>query len=204
MLMTPGLEGLGGPQRLADVAAPDRAGQAVRRRVGEAQRLFLRVERDDRHHRAEDLLAGDAHVVVDCHRTPSAGDTRHRPGPDPRAPYRRRRSSRPRPARSRCSPSTRSRCFALTSGPDLGRLVGRVADLRRCGSPRRTARRPGRGPSARRGSGSGRSSPGRRCRRRCTAIRGRTSRGPHRRTRCSGSCRRARARSSSRWPRRAA
>ena len=40
-----GLERLRGAQRLADVTAPDRAGQAVRRRVGEAERLLLGVER---------------------------------------------------------------------------------------------------------------------------------------------------------------
>jgi hypothetical protein len=42
--MTPGLERLRRAQRLADVAAPDRARQAVRRRVGEPERLLLRVE----------------------------------------------------------------------------------------------------------------------------------------------------------------
>src|SRR5690349_2126981 len=61
-----GLESTRGAHRLADVAAPDRAGQAVGRRVGEAKRLFLRVEWDDRDHRPEDLLARDAHVVVDA------------------------------------------------------------------------------------------------------------------------------------------
>src|SRR5688500_17063473 len=50
-------------QRLADVAAPDGATEAVRRRVGELQRLLLRVERDDRDHRPEALLLGDPHVV---------------------------------------------------------------------------------------------------------------------------------------------
>ena len=83
---------------------------------------------------------------------------------------------------------------------DLGRLVGRVADLdlaRRLGEQLDDAAR---GPIARRGSGSARSSPGPRCRRRCTATRARTSRGRRRRRRCWGSCRRARARSSSRCP----
>src|SRR4029079_6315731 len=57
------LESLRRPQRLADVAAPDRAGQPVRRRVGEAKGLLLGVEGDDRHHWPEDLLPGDSHVV---------------------------------------------------------------------------------------------------------------------------------------------
>ena len=43
--------------------APDRARQPVRRRVRKAKRLFLGVERDDRHDRPEDLLLRDPHVV---------------------------------------------------------------------------------------------------------------------------------------------
>src|SRR5688572_1626963 len=58
-----GLQRLRGPQRFADVAAPDRAAEAVRRRVGELERLLFGVERDDRDHRTEDLLLGDPHVV---------------------------------------------------------------------------------------------------------------------------------------------
>ena len=99
-----GLERLRRPQRLADVAAPDRAGQPVRRRVGEAERLLLGVERDDRDDRPEDLLAGDAHVVRDAvedgrHQVRAVGQGRVRRGlaADDHA-------SRPRPARSRCSP----------------------------------------------------------------------------------------------------
>src|SRR5690349_17184689 len=57
-----GLERLRRPQRLADVAAPDRPGQPVLGRVREADRLLLRVERDHRHDRPEDLFAGDPHV----------------------------------------------------------------------------------------------------------------------------------------------
>ena len=74
---------------------------------------------------------------------------------------------------------------------DLGGRVRRVPTMT-WGWPRRTPRRPGRGPSARRGCDCARSSPGRRCRRPRTATRARTSPGPRRRRRCWGSCRRAR------------
>ena len=174
------------------------------RRVRQAERLLLGVERDDRDDRAEDLLAGDAHVVVDA-----VEDRRHEVGAVGQGRIvgrarRRRRASRPRRARSRCSRLTRSRCFVLTSVPTSVASSAGSPTLTRPGRRRRTARRPARGPSARRGSGSGRSSPGRSCRRRCTATPGRTSRGRRRRRRCWGSCRRARARSSSRCPRPAA
>ena len=45
-----------------DVAREDAGGQAERRRVDLGDRLVERSERDDRHHRREDLLAHDAHA----------------------------------------------------------------------------------------------------------------------------------------------
>ena len=45
------------------VLGPERARQAVRRVVREPDRLVLGLERDHGDHRAEDLLAGDDHVV---------------------------------------------------------------------------------------------------------------------------------------------
>ena len=72
------LNPLRGSKRLADVAAPDRAGEAVRRGIGQPDRLLLGIERDDRHDRPEDLLAGDPHVVVDAveHRRHQVGTGR--------------------------------------------------------------------------------------------------------------------------------
>ena len=50
----------------AHVAGPHAGGEAVARVVGDRDRLLLVLERDDRQHRAEDLLLRDAHVVVDA------------------------------------------------------------------------------------------------------------------------------------------
>src|ERR1035437_1737418 len=47
------------------VARPYRTGQSILRFVGDAHRLFLAVVRDDHHHRAENLLAGDPHGILD-------------------------------------------------------------------------------------------------------------------------------------------
>ena len=64
-------------QRLGAVARPDRAREAVDRVVREPDRLLLVAERDHRGHRAEDLLARGAVVVVDRaehrRREPEAG-----------------------------------------------------------------------------------------------------------------------------------
>ena len=46
------------------VAGPHAARQAVAGVVGDADRVVLAVERDERQHGAEDLLAGDPHAVV--------------------------------------------------------------------------------------------------------------------------------------------
>src|SRR6267143_3526068 len=51
--------------RAEDVARPHRRREAVVRVVGNPQRIFLRIERDDAGDRPEDLFARDAAVVVD-------------------------------------------------------------------------------------------------------------------------------------------
>src|SRR5436309_77886 len=58
----PGLDRAGDAQRAADVARPQRPREAVERGVGEPDGRLLAVERQDRHHRPEDLLAGDLHA----------------------------------------------------------------------------------------------------------------------------------------------
>src|SRR6476469_9231632 len=49
--------------RPAQVRGPERRGQGVPAVVGDRDCLLVVVERDDRADRAEDLLAGDGHVV---------------------------------------------------------------------------------------------------------------------------------------------
>src|SRR6185295_10845485 len=56
-----GLHGAGDAEGAADVARPDRAGEAVVAVVGHADGAGLVVERHHRHDGAEDLLAHDAH-----------------------------------------------------------------------------------------------------------------------------------------------
>ena len=55
-------------ERAEDVARPHRAREPVGRGVGDPHRLGLAVERDDRDHRAEDLLLGDRHARIDAGR----------------------------------------------------------------------------------------------------------------------------------------
>src|SRR5436309_579383 len=54
-----------GAHRLEEIARPDGRGEAVVGVVGDAVRFLLVVERDDRHHRTEYLLARDGGGVVD-------------------------------------------------------------------------------------------------------------------------------------------
>src|SRR3569623_1863523 len=49
----------------ANVAAPCTSGEAERRAVGDAQRILVVLELDDAHHRPEDFLLRDAHLVLD-------------------------------------------------------------------------------------------------------------------------------------------
>src|SRR3569623_3554575 len=49
----------------ANVAAPCTSGEAERRAVGDAQRILVVLELDDAHHRPEDFLLRDAHLVRD-------------------------------------------------------------------------------------------------------------------------------------------
>src|SRR6185295_6367790 len=60
------LDGARHPQRAADVARPQRAGEAVEGGVGEPHRLLLGVERQDGHYGPEDLLPGDLHLGRDA------------------------------------------------------------------------------------------------------------------------------------------
>src|SRR5262245_11794801 len=59
-----GPDGARHPVRLAHVARPDAGREAVERVVALQDRVVLVLEGDDRDHRAEDLLARDAHVVA--------------------------------------------------------------------------------------------------------------------------------------------
>src|ERR1035437_5869624 len=47
------------------IARPYGTGQSILRFVGDAHRLLLAVVRDDHHYRAEDLLTGDPHGILD-------------------------------------------------------------------------------------------------------------------------------------------
>ena len=174
----------------AQVAGPQRAGQAVVAVVGDADRVVLVVEGDDRQR------------------------------PDRRSPRGRcawscRRRRRPRVTGS--SPAAR-----LAAADDLGPLapadargsraqvsrwpseiIGPISVVSSSGSPTRSwprsvgHERPDerrRRPSARRGSGCGRSSPGRRCRTPTSGSPRRPRRRRRRRTRSPPTCRRARAR----------
>src|SRR5919106_1872644 len=60
------LQPAGHPVGAGDVAGPYRRAEPVRRVVGQRDGLVLVVERDDDQNRAEDLLAGDPHVVGDA------------------------------------------------------------------------------------------------------------------------------------------
>src|SRR5829696_5536738 len=60
-----GADAPGDVETLVDVAGPDRAGQAVLAVVGDAHCVIGVVVGDDREHGPEDLLARDAHRVVD-------------------------------------------------------------------------------------------------------------------------------------------
>src|SRR5262245_6607104 len=58
------LDALRDPVRSRYVPGPDAAREAVRRIVREPQRILHVVERNDRDHRTEDLLARDRHVIA--------------------------------------------------------------------------------------------------------------------------------------------
>src|SRR4051794_23490655 len=60
-----GLDALGHPLALRAVLRPNRGAEAEVRVVGSPHRLLLGVDDDDRHHRAEDLLLHDPHLVLD-------------------------------------------------------------------------------------------------------------------------------------------
>jgi hypothetical protein len=60
-----GLDPTSHGQRMLQRARHHVAGQTVGAVVGDPDRVFLVVERDDAQHRAEDLLLGDGHLVVD-------------------------------------------------------------------------------------------------------------------------------------------
>src|ERR1700730_899662 len=60
-----GLDPAGHRQRVLQGAGHDVAGQAVHAVVGDPDRVFLVVERDDAQHRPEDLLLSNGHGVVD-------------------------------------------------------------------------------------------------------------------------------------------
>src|SRR5262249_54394973 len=59
-----GADALGQRDRPAGVAGVDGAAQTVRGLVGDTNRLVLVLERNDGHHRTEDLLARDALIVA--------------------------------------------------------------------------------------------------------------------------------------------
>ena len=126
-------------EAVCDVGGPHRTGQPVVGVVGDADRVVLVAVAQHRQHRAENLLPGDAHVVG------GVGEQR-----------RLARTSRARTG-SRSPPSDDAGAFAaarldvvldaalLALGDkrsDVGRLVGRVADLQRATSCRPARRRP--------------------------------------------------------------
>src|ERR1700730_6364687 len=60
-----GAQALGELEGLVDVRGEDRRSEAIDRVVGDAQRLLGVLYRNDPEDRAEDLLLGDLHLVVD-------------------------------------------------------------------------------------------------------------------------------------------
>ena len=104
----------------------DGGAEAEDRVVGEPHRVPLVPGRDDRGHRPEQLLVEGRHARASRRRGRSAG--RRRPAPRARVPPSRTRAppARRSPATWRCSSSRRSR---RACGPDVGRLVERVAHL---------------------------------------------------------------------------
>ena len=100
---TPGPDRAGEPVGPLHVARPDPGRQAVRRVVGDPERLGLVVELGHGQDRPEDLLARDPPVVRRRRRGSSAGCRSRR---SPRGPARRRRRpGRPPRARARRSPA---------------------------------------------------------------------------------------------------
>src|SRR5690625_4442667 len=60
----PGLQLPREPVRPRNIAGPDTGSQAVDRAIGNAERILLVAERNDRRDRAEDFLLSDAHFVL--------------------------------------------------------------------------------------------------------------------------------------------
>ena len=119
------------------VGGPHRAGQAVVGVVGDADRVVDVVVGDHRQHRAEDLLLGDRHLVVDVDEdgrldVPARGRARA-------GGRRRRRPSRPLPGPWRCSPRPGRAGARRRAGRRRSR--GRADRRPAAGPPRRTARR---------------------------------------------------------------
>ncbi len=117
-----GLDAARHPQRPADVAGPDRPGQAVLRVVGHPDRVGLVVERHHRHHRPEHLLAPDPVLGADAGARRSAGTSSRGPS-----------GAAPRKATSTAVVDVRRRRVALLAGADqrahLGVVETRGADL---------------------------------------------------------------------------
>src|SRR5689334_22319357 len=59
------LHARGEPMRAVEVVRPDRCRQSIIERIDAPQKIVLVRPAEDAHHRAENLLAGDAHVVAD-------------------------------------------------------------------------------------------------------------------------------------------
>ncbi len=92
--------------RAVEVVRPDRRGEAVIERVDAREHVVLVRPAQDRHHRPEDLLARDAHVVGDVGEhgrldEEPAGELRIAGGA-----CRRRRAARRLRCRARCSSSS--------------------------------------------------------------------------------------------------
>ena len=145
------------PQRPADVAGPDRAGQAVLGVVGQPDRVGLVVERQHRHDRAEDLLA-----PVPVLRRPRASSTvggYQKPGPSGRG------AAEGDVGAVHVGRAPRRAGAAEISGPISARLQRRVLHPQRAHRRLEQLQEPVVHRRAGPGSGTGRSSPGRRCRR---------------------------------------
>ncbi len=164
-----GVERTGDAERSGSVARPDRAGEAVDRVVGDPHGVRLVLERDQRCDRTEDLLARDPVVGVcldEGARIPEALAAGHLA------------------AEQRLALDEAGHRLAVRRGDQrahLGRIVLGIPDPDVAGRLDRAAPRSGRTRAARRGCASGRSSPGRRCRRPRTARPRRRARGRRRR-----------------------
>ena len=189
------------PLALAGVLGPDRAGQAVDRVVGDADRVVLVGEGLDGEHRTEGLLAHDAHPGAHVAQDRSAAKKK----PSARAPS----VTRWPPTRTVAPSATPASTYAVDlvevalgdQRTGLGLLVEGAAEPDVAGPLRRARRRTPRAIDSSTTSRAPAEQTWPECRN--TAVMRDVERrlaGRRRRRRCWGSCRRARGRPSSPSP----